>query len=73
MINDAMRPDVMIRYLNHVGVVGVVADDTTRLATAYRSDPQSRPRFLALAAEVQAFDADVGRAAGAVPVPAPGR
>jgi acyl-coenzyme A synthetase/AMP-(fatty) acid ligase len=56
LINDAMRPDVMIRYLNHVGVVGVVADDTTRLASAYRSDPQRRPRFLALAAEVQAFD-----------------
>jgi acyl-coenzyme A synthetase/AMP-(fatty) acid ligase len=58
MINDAMRADVMIRYLNHVGVVGVVADDTTRLASAYRQDPQSRPRFLALAAEVQAFDAE---------------
>ena len=57
MINDAMREDVMVRYLNHVGVVGVVADDTTRLASAYRADPQSRPRFLALAAEVQAFDA----------------
>ncbi|GLZ81482.1 acyl-CoA synthetase [Actinorhabdospora filicis] len=57
MINDAMRPDVMVRYLNHVGVVGVVADDTTRLASAYRADPQSRPRFLALAAEVASFDA----------------
>jgi len=56
-INDAMAPAVMIRYLNHVGVVGIIADDTTRLATAYRADPQSRPRFLALAAEVQAFDA----------------
>ncbi|WP_412543473.1 class I adenylate-forming enzyme family protein [Longispora sp. K20-0274] len=58
MINDAMRPDVMVRYLNHVGVVGIVADDTTRLASAYRADPQHRPRFLALAAEVQAFDAE---------------
>ena len=56
MINDAMRADVMVRYLDHVGVVGVIADDTTRLAPAYRSDPQRRPRFLALAAEVQAFD-----------------
>ncbi|HET8640987.1 MAG TPA: class I adenylate-forming enzyme family protein, partial [Pseudonocardiaceae bacterium] len=56
MINDAMRADVMVRYLDHVGVVGVIADDTTRLASAYRSDPQRRPRFLALAAEVQAFD-----------------
>ncbi|WP_319462756.1 class I adenylate-forming enzyme family protein [Micromonospora sp. RTP1Z1] len=58
LINDAMRPDVMIRYLDHVGVVGVVADDTTRIASAYRADPQRRPRFLALTAEVQAFDAD---------------
>jgi acyl-coenzyme A synthetase/AMP-(fatty) acid ligase len=57
-INDAMRPDVMVRYLNYVGVVGIVADDTTRLASAYRADPQRRPRFLALAAEVQAFDAE---------------
>ena len=30
MINDAMRPDIMVRYLDHVGVVGVVAFDTTR-------------------------------------------
>ncbi|MQA27774.1 MAG: AMP-binding protein, partial [Micromonosporaceae bacterium] len=58
MINDAMRPDLMVRYLNHVGVVGIVADDTTRLAAAYRADPQRRPRFIALAAEVQAFDAE---------------
>jgi len=57
MINDAMRPDVLLRYLEHVGVVGIVADDTTRLASAYRADPARRPRFLALAAEIQAFDA----------------
>jgi acyl-coenzyme A synthetase/AMP-(fatty) acid ligase len=57
MVNDAMRPDVMLRYLDHVGVVGIVADDTTRLAAAYRSDPRRRPRFIALTAEVQAFDA----------------
>jgi acyl-coenzyme A synthetase/AMP-(fatty) acid ligase len=56
MINDAMRPDVLLRYLEHVGVVGVVADDTTRLASAYRADPATRPRFLTLAAEIQAFD-----------------
>ncbi|MFC7547906.1 class I adenylate-forming enzyme family protein [Plantactinospora sp. GCM10030261] len=61
MVNDAMRPDVMLRYLDHVGVVGVVADDTTRLAAAYRSAPHRRPRFLALTAEVQAFDADTAR------------
>ncbi|MFF7456303.1 class I adenylate-forming enzyme family protein [Kitasatospora sp. NPDC008115] len=70
LVNDAMRHDVMVRYLNHVGVVGVVADDTTRLAAAYRQDPQRRPRFLALAAEVQAFDAD---AAGALPAEYPHR
>jgi acyl-coenzyme A synthetase/AMP-(fatty) acid ligase len=57
LINDAMRVDVMVRYLNHVGVVGVVADDTTRLLSAYRADPQQRPRFIALAAEIPAFDA----------------
>ncbi|MER8101895.1 class I adenylate-forming enzyme family protein [Kitasatospora sp. NPDC094016] len=58
LVNDAMRHDVLVRYLDHVGVVGVVADDPTRLAAAYREDPGRRPRFLALAAEVQAFDAD---------------
>ncbi|MFD7640857.1 class I adenylate-forming enzyme family protein [Kitasatospora sp. NPDC059795] len=57
LVNDAMRHDVMVRYLSHVGVVGVVADDTTRLASAYRKEPQLRPRFLSLTAEVQAFDA----------------
>jgi acyl-coenzyme A synthetase/AMP-(fatty) acid ligase len=57
MINDAMRADVMVRYLEHVGVVGVVADDTTWLAAAYRADPARRPRFLALTAELEAFDA----------------
>ncbi|BFV55475.1 hypothetical protein KCMC57_up05790 [Kitasatospora sp. CMC57] len=56
LINDAMRHDVMVRYLNHVGVVGIVADDPTRLAAAYREDPRSRPRFIAMAAEIQAFD-----------------
>jgi acyl-coenzyme A synthetase/AMP-(fatty) acid ligase len=52
MINDAMPVPVMINYLDYVGVVGIVADDTTRLAMAYRRDPQRRPRFMALAAEV---------------------
>jgi acyl-coenzyme A synthetase/AMP-(fatty) acid ligase len=56
LVNDAMRPDVMVRYLDHVGVVGVVADDTTRLASAYRSGQARRPRFLALSAEVEAAD-----------------
>ena len=54
LVNDAMRPDIMVRYLDHVGVVGIVADDTTRLSLAYRwvrppgraswrSPPRSRP------------------------------
>ncbi|MFC9330136.1 class I adenylate-forming enzyme family protein [Kitasatospora sp. NPDC057015] len=58
LVNDAMRHDVMVRYLTHVGAVGIVADDPTRLAAAYREDPRHRPRFIALAAEVQAFDAE---------------
>ncbi|MET8701330.1 class I adenylate-forming enzyme family protein [Kitasatospora sp. NPDC004723] len=70
LVNDAMRHDVLVRYLNHVGVVGVVADDTTRLAAAYREDPQRRPRFLALAAEVRAFDVE---ASGALPAQYPYR
>ena len=67
LINDAMRTDVMVRYLNHIGAVGIVADDTTRLAAAYRADPQRRPRFIALTAEVQAHDA----ASGTLPSPYP--
>src|SRR2546423_5667683 len=58
MINDAMPVPTMVRYLNFVGVVGVVADDTTRLASAYRADPRQRPRFIALAAEVQAYNGE---------------
>ncbi|MEV0534239.1 class I adenylate-forming enzyme family protein [Kitasatospora sp. NPDC050463] len=61
LVNDAMRHDVMVRYLNHVGVVGIVADDPTRLASAYREDPRHRPRFIAMAAEIQAFDASAAR------------
>jgi acyl-coenzyme A synthetase/AMP-(fatty) acid ligase len=58
MINDAMPVPTMFRYLNFVGVVGVVADDTTRIASAYRADPRQRPRFIALASEVQAHGQD---------------
>lgn len=56
LVNDAMRPDIMVRYLDHVGVVGVVADDPTRLALAYRSGEARRPRFVALTSEVEAAD-----------------
>uniref|UniRef100_UPI001C5F4154 class I adenylate-forming enzyme family protein n=1 Tax=Nonomuraea rhizosphaerae TaxID=2665663 RepID=UPI001C5F4154 len=41
--------------------VGIIADDTTRLLLAYRNAPQTRPRFIALAAEVRAHDADADR------------
>ncbi|MFF0574330.1 class I adenylate-forming enzyme family protein [Streptosporangium saharense] len=67
MVNDAMRPDVMVRYLEHVGAVGIVADDTTRLQAAYRSNPRNRPRFLALSSEVRAHDADPAVLAGDYP------
>ncbi|PZG55369.1 long-chain fatty acid--CoA ligase [Spongiactinospora gelatinilytica] len=60
LVNDAMRTDVMVRYLDHVGVVGIVADDTTKLLLAYRDDPSRRPRFIALSAEVRAHDAASG-------------
>jgi acyl-coenzyme A synthetase/AMP-(fatty) acid ligase len=54
LVNDAMAPDIMVRYLDRVGVVGVVADDTTRLSLAYRAGEASRPRFVALTSEVDA-------------------
>ena len=59
LVNDAMRPDVMVRYLDHVGVVGVVADDPTRLALAYRAGEARRPRFVATTSEVEAADPGV--------------
>ncbi len=37
LVNDAMRTDAVVRYLDHVGVVGLVADDPTRLAAVYLS------------------------------------
>ncbi|MEU1509029.1 class I adenylate-forming enzyme family protein [Kitasatospora sp. NPDC005748] len=61
LVNDAMRHDVMVRYLDHVGVVGIVADDPTRLASAYREAPSRRPRFIVPAAEIRAFDAGAAR------------
>jgi acyl-coenzyme A synthetase/AMP-(fatty) acid ligase len=54
LVNDAMAPDIMVRYLDRVGVVGVVADDTTRLSMAYRNGEAPRPRFVALTSEVDA-------------------
>jgi acyl-coenzyme A synthetase/AMP-(fatty) acid ligase len=62
MINDAMRTDTAIRYLDHVGVVGLIADDPTRLVAAYRRDPgRRRPRLIAPAAEARAADPACGQ------------
>ena len=54
MVNDAMPIQGALRYFNHVGVVGVVADDPTRLVAAYRATGQ-RPRFLTPASELRAY------------------
>ncbi|WP_394840266.1 acyl--CoA ligase [Pendulispora rubella] len=56
LLNDAMPPVAAKRYLDHVGIVGLVCDDPTRIQAAYRSDPQRRPRFIAPAAEIRAYD-----------------
>jgi acyl-coenzyme A synthetase/AMP-(fatty) acid ligase len=59
MVNDAMPIPAALRYFNHVGVVGVVADDPTRLVAAYRATRQ-RPRFVAPANELRAYVARDG-------------
>jgi acyl-coenzyme A synthetase/AMP-(fatty) acid ligase len=60
LVNDAMAPDIMVRYLERVGVVGVVADDPTRLTIAWRHGEGQRPRFVALTSEVDAGHPDPG-------------
>ncbi len=60
LVNDAMAPDIMVRYLDNVGVVGVVADDPTRLTIAWRNGEGQRPRFVALTSEVDAGHPDTG-------------
>ena len=60
LVNDAMAPDIMVRYLEKVGVVGVVADDPTRLTIAWRNGEGQRPRFVALTSEVDAGHPDPG-------------
>lgn len=57
MINDAMAAASAKRYLVHIGAVGLVCDDTTALAAAFRADPSHRPRFIASVSELKAFDA----------------
>jgi acyl-coenzyme A synthetase/AMP-(fatty) acid ligase len=54
MVNDAMPTSSALRYFTHIGATGVVADDTTRLAAAYREQRQ-RPRFLAPSNEIRAY------------------
>ncbi|MGW2618187.1 class I adenylate-forming enzyme family protein [Streptomyces sp. NPDC001500] len=57
LVNDAMPQTTALRYLDHVGAVGLVADDPTRLVAAYRADAnRRRPRFIVPAAEIKAYD-----------------
>ncbi|GGV87214.1 hypothetical protein GCM10015535_36480 [Streptomyces gelaticus] len=57
LINNAMPERTALRYIDHVGAVGLVADDPTRLVAAYRADPnRRRPRFIVPAAEIRAYD-----------------
>jgi acyl-coenzyme A synthetase/AMP-(fatty) acid ligase len=55
MVNDAMPPHAAKRYLDHVGVVGAVADDPTALVAVYRGQRQ-RPRFIVPTSELRAHD-----------------
>ncbi len=62
LINDAMPLGTAIWYLDHVGVTGLVADDPTRVAAAYRADiTRRRPRFVVPAAEIRAYDPQPGQ------------
>jgi acyl-coenzyme A synthetase/AMP-(fatty) acid ligase len=56
MVNDAMRPASAKRYLDHVGVVGIVSDDPTALVAVYRGNGQHRPRFIVPTSELRAHD-----------------
>ncbi len=55
MINDRMAIPSVVRYLAHIGAVGIVCDDTTALAAAYREDPRERPGFIVPSNEIHAF------------------
>ncbi len=56
LLNDAMPVAAAKRYLDHVGIVGLVCDDPTAIASAYRADIQRRPRFIVAVNEVRAYD-----------------
>jgi hypothetical protein len=60
MVNDAMPPASAKRYLDHVGVVGLVSDDPTALVAVYRKSGQHRPRFIVPTSELRAHDPSSG-------------
>ncbi len=60
MVNDAMPPASAKRYLDHVGVVGLVCDDPTALVAVYRGIGQHRPRFIVPTSELRAHDPSSG-------------
>ncbi|MFI1253615.1 class I adenylate-forming enzyme family protein [Streptomyces netropsis] len=68
LVNDAMPITTAKRYLDHVGVVGIVADDPRVITAAYRPG-QPRPKFIAPSAEIRAHDPE----SGALPSPYPYR
>ncbi|MEU4117491.1 class I adenylate-forming enzyme family protein [Kitasatospora sp. NPDC028055] len=59
LVNDAMPIPTAKRYLDHVGVVGLVADDPRLISAAYKPG-QPRPRFIVPSAEIRAHDPESG-------------
>jgi acyl-coenzyme A synthetase/AMP-(fatty) acid ligase len=57
LVNDAMAPDLVKRYLEDVGVVGIVCDDPTAVIAAFRSETTNRPRFIVPTSELRSHDA----------------
>nr|BFD88179.1 hypothetical protein StreXyl84_75800 [Streptomyces sp. Xyl84] len=68
LVNDAMPVTTARRYLDHVGVTGVVADDPRPIGATYRPG-RPRPRFIVPSAEVRAHDPG----SGSLPDPYPYR
>jgi acyl-coenzyme A synthetase/AMP-(fatty) acid ligase len=56
MVNDGMPMLSAKRYLEHVGIFGLVCDDPTAIAAAYRADPRQRPKFIVPVSELRAFN-----------------
>ncbi|MFE2226117.1 class I adenylate-forming enzyme family protein [Streptomyces kronopolitis] len=59
LVNDAMPITTARRYLDHVGVIGVVADDPRQISGTYRPG-QPRPRFIVPSSEIRAHDPESG-------------